>query len=60
MQIKEYLDEILNLIAENPFILSQSLSFEERSPYSGAIPRGNSGDSLLNSEATGSTDYRQK
>jgi len=25
MQIKDYLDEILNLIVENPFILSQSL-----------------------------------
>lgn len=34
MQIKGYLDEILNLIAETPFILSQSLSFEERPPDS--------------------------
>jgi len=37
MQIKDYLDEILNLIAENPFILSQSLSFEERPPDSAFI-----------------------
>ncbi|HLA01046.1 MAG TPA: DUF6516 family protein [Thermodesulfovibrionales bacterium] len=37
MQIKDYLDEILNLIAENPFTLSQSLSFEERPPDSAFI-----------------------
>lgn len=37
MQIKDYLDEILNLIAENSFILSQSLSFEERPPDSAFI-----------------------
>lgn len=37
MQIKDYLDELLNLIAENPFILSQSLSFEERPPDSAFI-----------------------
>lgn len=37
MQIKDYLDEILSLIAENPFTLSQSLSFEERPPDSAFI-----------------------
>lgn len=37
MQIKDYLDEILNLIAEHPFVVSQSLSFEERPPDSGLI-----------------------
>ncbi|HHT9134852.1 MAG TPA: toxin-antitoxin system TumE family protein [Candidatus Avalokitesvara rifleensis] len=37
MQIKDYLDEILNLIAENPFAVSQSLSFEERPPDSAFI-----------------------
>lgn len=37
MQIKDYLDEILNRISENPFILSQSLSFEERPPDSAFI-----------------------
>jgi len=37
MQIKDYLDEILNLIAEHPFIVSQSLSFEERPPDSAFI-----------------------
>jgi hypothetical protein len=37
MQIKDYLDEILNLIAENPFAVSKSLSFEERPPDSAFI-----------------------
>ncbi|MBM2837457.1 MAG: hypothetical protein HW415_82 [Deltaproteobacteria bacterium] len=37
MQIKDYLDEILNLIAENPFTLSQNLSFEERPPDSAFV-----------------------
>ncbi|OGW74218.1 MAG: hypothetical protein A3J72_06795 [Nitrospirae bacterium RIFCSPHIGHO2_02_FULL_40_19] len=37
MQIKDCLDEILNLIAENPFVLSQSLSVEERPPDSAFI-----------------------
>jgi hypothetical protein len=37
MRIKDYLDEILNLITEHPFIVSQSLSFEERPPDSAFI-----------------------
>ena len=37
MQIKDYLDEILNLIAEHPSIVSRSLSFEERPPDSAFI-----------------------
>jgi hypothetical protein len=32
MQIKDYLSEILNALAENPYIASQNLSFEERPP----------------------------
>lgn len=32
MQIKAYLDEILNKTAANPFLESQSISFEERPP----------------------------
>lgn len=37
MHLKDYLDEILNLIAENPFVVSKSLSFEERPPDSAFI-----------------------
>ncbi len=33
MQIKDYLDKILAVIAESPFIESQNLSFEERPPH---------------------------
>ncbi|OHE55319.1 MAG: hypothetical protein A2Z47_12115 [Thermodesulfovibrio sp. RBG_19FT_COMBO_42_12] len=37
MQIKDYLNEILNTIAANPYIESQSLSFEERPPNAAFI-----------------------
>ena len=32
MRIKDYLDEILNIIAKHPFVVSQSISLEERPP----------------------------
>ncbi|MBI4687568.1 MAG: hypothetical protein HY756_07280 [Nitrospirae bacterium] len=32
MQIKDYLNELLKLLAANPYIKSQNLSFEERPP----------------------------
>jgi hypothetical protein len=32
MQIKDYLGEILNTLAANPYIASQNVSFEERPP----------------------------
>lgn len=32
MQVKDYLNEILTIIAANPYVKSQSLSFEERPP----------------------------
>lgn len=37
MQIKNYLNEILNTIAANPFIESQNLSFEERPPHAAYV-----------------------
>jgi len=32
MQVKDYLNGILNILAENPYLESQNLSFEERPP----------------------------
>ncbi len=32
MQIKDYLNEILNILAASPYMESQNLSFEERPP----------------------------
>lgn len=32
MRLKDYLDEILNTIAKHPFVVSQSITFEERPP----------------------------
>jgi len=32
MRIKDYLDEILNITAKHPFVVSQSISLEERPP----------------------------
>ncbi|MBI4698264.1 MAG: hypothetical protein HY758_04980 [Nitrospirae bacterium] len=34
MQIKDYLNELLNIFAANPYLESQNLSFEERPPNS--------------------------
>lgn len=32
MQIKDYLEEFLNLIASSPYVVSKTLLFEERPP----------------------------
>ncbi|MBI5195268.1 MAG: hypothetical protein HZA10_02980 [Nitrospirae bacterium] len=32
MQVKDYLNEILNILAVNPYVESQNISFEERPP----------------------------
>ena len=37
MRIKDYLDEILNTIAKHPFVVSQSISLEERPPNTAFI-----------------------
>ncbi len=37
MQIRDYLNKLLEVIAENPFIESQNLSFEERPPSAAYI-----------------------
>ena len=37
MQIKDYLDEILDVLSANPFIESQNLAFEERPPNAAFI-----------------------
>ena len=37
MQIKDYLNEILDVLSTNPFIESQNLAFEERSPNAAFI-----------------------
>jgi hypothetical protein len=37
MQIKDYLNEILDVLSANPFIESQNLAFEERSPNAAFI-----------------------
>jgi len=37
MQIKDYLNEILDILSTNPFIESQNLAFEERPPNAAFI-----------------------
>ena len=37
MQIKDYLNEILDVLSANPFVESQNLAFEERSPNAAFI-----------------------
>ncbi len=37
MQIRDYFNEILDVVSEGPFVESKNLSFEERSPHAAYI-----------------------